>query len=172
MAQRKERKCWKAQKTGSILPPLFTLFFSLIPLRLGSETGWLLGQTGGTTAGRCHSASWHQQLCRVTTKLCRGRVRRGSCGCVCWCTLSYITIKTDPRTRQLSLSCVLLYEACLASYLSAGLMTSDAELNSTQHPHSPSSSQPRAWQRNWLNEIFQEKIKTKTKWVVMPQCTQ
>lgn len=69
---------------------------------------------------------------------------REQCVCVSVCVWSYVTIEPDSRTRQLSLSCVLLYEACSALCLSAGLMTSVVEFNPTQHT---SSSHPRVIQK-------------------------
>ncbi len=41
---------------------------------------------GGSTAGSFHFASWHRQLCRVTTKkFCWATVKRWNCVCMCLC---------------------------------------------------------------------------------------
>lgn len=63
--------------------PLSSLTLSIY-LYLRSKAGWLPALTGGSTGGgRCHPASWHRQLCRVTTKFCCYTPKRGSNVCVC-----------------------------------------------------------------------------------------
>lgn len=91
---------------------------------------------------------------------------------------SSITIEPDARTRQLSLPCVLLYEASstlsVSRFLSFQLLSS-IQHNNTPHPHL--SLEHYRTDKTVKKNFFklprsQEKKETTTKCLLMSRCTQ
>lgn len=105
------RRCWEAQTTGSVCISHSYLFTFK---KQNRATARLDRGYDSREVPLCLLAATTLQSHDKT--LSRYSREREPCMCVCMSACSYITTESDPGTRQLSPSCVLLSEAP-ASYV-------------------------------------------------------